>query len=594
VLVSIYAILKAGAAYVPIDPRNPKERIRLILEDAECSFLLTQNDVLDCLPVEQPFRKFETFGKVCIVPATSVAENTNGTSATKVAGTDDAYVIYTSGSTGTPKGVPIRHENAVNTLFAINKHLKISEKDTVFSVSSMAFDMSIPDYFLTLMCGATLILAGEETKKDGFALREALEKHRPTMMQATPTTWKILLLSGWRGDQNLKAVAGGEGFPKELAAKMVDSCKAVWNGYGPTETTIYATYQLVTHEHLATCPGEFAAIGRPIANVETVILDKNGEPVPVGVPGELFIGGKGVAAGYLKRPELTAAQFTPPAPPRGGLTSPSIFMSSIVSNVNSENGVIPPAPPRGGLTSPSIFESSIVSNVDSKNGVHPPGGGAGRVMYRTGDLVRYLPTGEIEFLGRLDNQVKIRGFRVELGEIEETMKQFPGIQQSAVNVFTDPAGSQRLVGYVVENCAPLGDDWQGRLKDFLRSKMPGYMVPTAFVKLHEMPLNTSLKIERKALPKPDLANLGVGKFEAPKTPGEKLLAGIWQDLLGLEQVSIHDDFFELGGHSLAAVSLMARIREVAGKKLPLTSLFQHPTIHKLAAQLNGFNGKHPQ
>ncbi|MCU0348703.1 MAG: amino acid adenylation domain-containing protein, partial [Saprospiraceae bacterium] len=503
-MVSIYAILKAGCAYVPIDPRNPQERIKLMLEDAGCEFVLTQK---------------------------AVAHLLNHTSSLIPHPSKNAYVIYTSGSTGTPKGVVISHANAINTLFAINQQLKMDEKDTVFSVSSMAFDMSIPDYFLTLITGATLVLAGEETKKDGFALREALEAIRPTVMQATPTTWRILLLSGWEGDKQLRAIAGGEGFAKELAAEMMLCCGKVWNGYGPTETTIYATWQLITEEHLAACPGEFAAIGSPIANVELFILDKNGEQVPIGVPGELFIGGNGVATnGYLNRPGLTAERF-----PKSEIRNP---------------------------------QSAI---------------------YKTGDLVRYLPTGEIEFLGRMDDQVKIRGYRVELGEIEETMKQFPGVLNSVVNVINDAIGSQQLVGYVVENGRPLGEDWQEELKVFLRSKMPGYMVPSAFIKMDSFPQNTSLKVDRKALPKPDLSNLANSKYEAPKTPGEKLLVAVWSELLGVEKLGIHDDFFELGGHSLAAVQMMTKVKAATGKKLPLTTLFQHSTVHKLAGQLNGYN-----
>ncbi len=574
-MVSIYAILKAGGAYVPIDPRNPQERIRLTLEDAGCSFVLTQKAVELLLPEfageivvvdagigkpegiskpgdgsEQrsgfpipPYRsgldagieKPEGISKPGISPVT-VVDHRSGfpippyRSGLEIPRLRNAYVIYTSGSTGTPKGVAVSHANAVNTLFAINKQLKMSELDTVFSVSSMAFDMSIPDYFLTLMTGATLILAGEETKKDGFALRESVEKHRPTVMQATPTTWKILLMAGWEGDKNLRAIAGGEGFAKELAADMMHRCAKVWNGYGPTETTIYATWQLITEEHLAACPGEFAAIGSPIANVSLLVLDKNGEQVPIGVPGELFIGGKGVANGYLNRPELTKERF-----PQSAIRNP---------------------------------QSAI---------------------YKTGDLVRFLPNGEIEFLGRMDDQVKIRGYRVELGEIEETMKQFTGVKQSVVNMFSDSSGSQQLVGYVVENGIPLGEGWEGRLKDFLRSKMPGFMVPGVFVKMPELPLNTSLKVDRKALPRPDMSNLGKGKFEPPRTPGEKLLAEVWSELLGVEGVGVHDDFFELGGHSLAAVQMMTKIKAQTGVKLPLTTLFQHSTLGKLAVQLNGFN-----
>jgi thioesterase domain-containing protein/acyl carrier protein len=247
--------------------------------------------------------------------------------------------------------------------------------------------------------------------------------------------------------------------------------------------------------------------------------------VPVGVPGELFIGGNGVASGYLNRAELTAEKF----------------------------------------------ETRC-----------------GRQWYRTGDLVRYLPSGEIEFLGRIDDQVKIRGYRVELGEIEETMRQFPGVKQTVVNIFKDGTGSQQLVGYVVENGIPLQEGWEGRLKDFLRSKIPGFMVPAAYVKMSELPLNTSLKIERKALPKPDLSNQQNNQFEEPKTLGEKILAAVWCELLGVEKVGLHDDFFELGGHSLTAVQLMSKIQVQTGVKLPLTTLLRHSTLGKLAIQLNGF------
>ncbi len=538
-VVSIYAILKAGGAYVPIDPRNPKERIKLILEDAGCGHVLTQKSVENLLP--------DFAGVLVVVDKLNLTNLRPTDPSSLIPHPSNAYVIYTSGSTGTPKGVAISHANAINTLFAINKQLKMNELDVVFSVSSMAFDMSIPDYFLTLMTGATLILAGEETKKDGFALREALEEIRPTVMQATPTTWKILLMAGWAGNKQLRAIAGGEGFAKELAADMLQRCGKVWNGYGPTETTIYATWQLITEAHLAACPGEFAAIGSPIANVDMLILDKNGEQVPLGVPGELFIGGKGVANGYLNRAELTKERFVTQT------TSPCF---------------------------PASQDGSYSENQETRSG---------RPCYRTGDLVRYLPTGEIEFLGRIDNQVKIRGYRVELGEIEETMKQFPGVLNSVVNVLNDAMDSQRLVGYVMENGKPLGDGWEERLKDFLRSKMPGYMVPSVFMKLDAFPQNTSLKVDRKALPKPDLNNMNTSQYETPKTVQEKLLTKIWSESLGVDKIGIHDDFFELGGHSLVAVQMMTRVKEATGIKLPLTALFQNATIHKLAAQLNGFN-----
>ncbi|HHM21057.1 MAG TPA: non-ribosomal peptide synthetase [Bacteroidetes bacterium] len=522
ILIGLYGILKAGAAYVPIDPRNPQERIRFLLNDAGCRVVVTEKALLNQLSFFDGKTLLATAGR-------------NGRPRQLPAGRADrpAYVIYTSGSTGTPKGVVVRHENAVNTLFAINRLLKISGDDKVYSVSSFAFDMSIPDYFLTLITGATLLLADEKTKKDGFALRTSLEHFQPTIMQATPTTWQILLLSGWQGHARLTAIAGGEGFPKELAAQLADRCKKVFNGYGPTETTIYATWQEVTPEHLNRCPGEYVAIGSPIANVQLHILDKNQQPVPIGVPGELYIGGNGLSSGYLNRPDLTAQRFLPKD------------QNSLTPNSN--------------------------------------------LLYRTGDLVRYLPTGEIEFLGRLDDQVKIRGYRIELGEIEAVMNQSPLVEQAVVAVCEDATGSPRLAGYVVWQ---EGADREG-LRAFLKEKLPGYMVPAIYVDMDALPTNTSLKVDRKALPRPDLSQLSTAEKEAPVTKGEKLLTNIWKELLGVEELSVQDDFFELGGHSLAAVQLMARIRESTGIKLPLTTLFQHSTIKKLAGQLNGYNNSQP-
>jgi amino acid adenylation domain-containing protein len=540
-MVCIYAILKAGGAYIPVDPRNPAARIQLMLDDAECAFLFTHSSLADL---------FQNFSGELIFIDTIDFPNISSNPQYPILNFPfpipnsqlPAYVIYTSGSTGTPKGVVIRHENAVNTLFAINRMLKMDETDTVFSVSSMSFDMSIPDYFLTLMTGATLILASEDAKKDGFALLEAMERHRPTVMQATPTTWKILLLAGWEGDRKLRAIAGGESLSKDLAAEFLHRCRQVWNGYGPTETAIYATWQPITADHLAACPGEFAAIGRPIANTEMLILDKNGEPVPIGIPGELYIGGKGLASGYLNRPELTGVLF-------------------VDRTKNSE----------------------VNSEINDQR------------YYRTGDLVRYLPGGEIEFLGRIDNQVKIRGFRVELGEIEEVIKQFPGISNAAVLLFSDNTNSHQLAGYIIRDKRQsekmTGSAVEEQLKSFLRSKLPGYMIPSIFVEMEELPLNTSLKIDRKALPKPDFSTACNGRYETPVTPGEKLLVQIWKEILGLEEVGVQDDFFSLGGHSLAAVQMMTQVKQATGKKLPLTALFQHPTVQKLATQLNGFN--HP-
>ena len=524
-LVVIYGILKAGGVYVPIDPRNPKNRKELILEDANCSFLIRSLGVSDFPNFKKKYFIWEELGE------TLALENRHNLTI-NIPSNTEAYVIYTSGSTGQPKGIAIQHRNAINTLFAINEHLQLTSEEIVYSVSSMSFDMSIPDYFLTFIQGGTLILAEENTKKDGFALIEELERFRPTFMQATPTTWKILLLSGWKGDKQLKIVAGGEGFSKELAAQLLKKAKAVWNGYGPTESTIYATYKEITDSFLERKSyGEFAPIGRPIANVWTIILDEDKQPVPLGVPGELYIGGAGVTAGYLNRPSLTADKYV------------------------------------------RLYEDKAPE--DKTPFTH---------WYKTGDLVRYLPNGDIDFLGRIDTQVKIRGFRIELGEIEELLNQHPNIQQSVVNVVSEEDSERKeLVAYYQSDKADLPE---GNLKSYLRDKLPGYMVPSFYIQMDSFSQNTSLKIDRNALPKPNRTQLAQShKYEAPRTPIEKELTGFWQGLLKVDQISIHDDFFDLGGHSLIAVELLSTIFKASGIKLPITSLFQNATIAKQALLL---------
>ena len=343
-------------------------------------------------------------------------------------------------------------------------------------------------------------------------------------MQATPTTWKILLLAGWKGSEKLTAVAGGEGFPKDLAQVLASKCASVWNGYGPTETTIYATYKRTTPDYLRKLNNSsFAAIGKAIANMELFVLDTNKKLVPMGIPGELYIGGPAVAKGYLNRPELTAKSF-----------------------------------------------------VDTE--------WSNSTLYKTGDLVRMLPNGDIDFLGRVDQQVKIRGFRIELGEIEESIKENESIQQCAVVVVGDGSGRERLVAYVSLNEGANLDENQ--IQTALKDKLPGYMVPKVYVELDTFPMTSSAKIDRKALPNPDFQEVTVKSEDLPKTESEKLVAGIWQGILGLEKISLHADFFELGGHSLAAVELMAKIKQQTGKELPLTILFQNATINKLASLLD--------
>ena len=333
-------------------------------------------------------------------------------------------------------------------------------------------------------------------------------------MQATPATWRGLLAAGWKGTPELKIICGGEAMTRDLAEALLARSSSLWNVYGPTETTIWSTIEKVE-------PGACTiTIGRPIANTRIYILDKNGRPQPVGVPGELCIGGTGVARGYIARAELTAQKFIP-----------------------------------------------------------DPYGKPGDRYYKTGDLSRWRADGTIEFLGRMDHQVKVRGFRIELAEIESALGGHPSVRQCVVVARDDHSGDKRLVAYVARQ----GEGSDSDLRAFLKSKLPDYMVPSAFVFLDTLPLTPNGKIDRKALPAPEQMFSRQRAFAGPSTPLEQKLATIWSRVLGLEKVSVDDDFFELGGHSLMAVSLFTEIERKLGKNLPLATLFQAPTIRQLAA-----------
>ncbi len=525
ILVAIYGVLKAGAAYVPLDPLNPKQRLNSILVDADCQFLITEKHLV---------RKTVDFSGIHIVLEEDekyISKRNTENLNLLLSPLSEAYMIYTSGSTGKPKGVAIQHKSVLNTLHGINCYLKVSVEDIFYSVSSMAFDMSIPDYFLSLANGATLILASSETKKDGFLLKEDLELYRPTMMQATPTTWQMLLLAEWTGHSKLKAVAGGEGFSKELAEKLLEKCFRVWNGYGPTETTIYATFKEVTWSNINGLSNQnFVPIGKPNPNVEILILNDQKDLATIGQPGELYISGPGVARGYLNRPELTAM----------------VFLKGERLNIEAGSDL----------------------------------------WYKTGDLAKWLPNGDIDFIGRIDNQVKIRGFRIELGEIEASIEQFDFVESCAVIVHKAESAKEMLVAYLV--LKPGTDLFEQELKNNLRNIIPGYMIPSIFVKLSQMPLTNSLKIDRNALPIPNLNKLrSETKYSLPKTDTEYRLLEIWKKVLGLRKVSTADDFFDLGGHSLKAVELMSLINKEFGKKLPITTLFQNATIQELSLLFEG-------
>lgn len=524
-VISLLATLKLGAIYIPLDPVNPSDRLQLILEDVDAKYLLTHQRLKNRLP------RFE--GKVICLE--DVQKQINKASAENpgavVDAKDLAYVIYTSGSTGKPKGVAIPHYTVVDHHMAICDKIGVTEEDSIFAVASVAFDPSVQDFFLPLFIGAKTIVAGQDTVVDGFLLKEALDTTQPTLMQATPSTWRMLLLAGWSGNKNLKILSGGEGLTKDLAQELISRSAQLWNIYGPTETTIWSTAKKLEGDRLKTI-GEtsYEPVGSPINNVQVYILDKHMQPVPIGVGGEIYIGGIGVAPnGYYKRPDLTAQTF--------------------IRNPFQENGM------------------------DSK-------------LYRTGDLARYLSNGDIEYLSRGDKQVKIRGFRIELGEIESAIAAYPEVRENILMVREDQPGNKQLVAYII----PKGQkkiDFSS-LKLFLKDKLPEYMVPAAFVQLEAFPMTASMKVNRKKLPAPEFIPASDNReFQAPSTETEQVIAKIWKELLGLDKISVNDNFFELGGHSLIAVNMMAKIDRALSKKLPLATLLENSTIKLLARLLDG-------
>jgi amino acid adenylation domain-containing protein len=511
----LLGILKAGGAYVPLDPAYPQQRLAWMVEDAGVEVLLTQERLLGSLPSLKA-------RVVCLDRDWGeVAGQPHQNPGLRLDPDQLAYVIYTSGSTGIPKGVQITQRALVNILDAASRIVAVTDKDALLAVSTISFDIATLDLLLPLTVGARVIVGSREVAVDGTQLLERLTNSGVTILQATPATWRLLLEADWEGDKDLKVLCGGEALPRDLANQLLVRGEAVWNLYGPTETTIYST------AHRLRGSGEPILIGRPIANTQTYILDSGLQPVPVGVTGELYIGGVGVARGYLNQPELTATNFIP----------------------------------------------------DSFS-LEP-----GARLYRTGDLARYRPKGNMEFLGRRDHQVKVRGFRIELGEIEAVLTSHPDVR-TAVVVAKGEAESRRLLAFVIPQRRP--GPGAIELRQYLRDRLPDYMLPSAFVELETLPLTPSGKVDRRALPEPEAgARLGRRDVTPPRTPVEELVANIWAEVLKRPQVGIEENFFELGGHSLLAMQVMSRIRKAFEVNLPLRLLFESPTVAGLTTALLG-------
>jgi amino acid adenylation domain-containing protein len=565
-LVGLLGIIKAGGAYVPLDPSYPPARLSYMLADAAIEILLTQQELLATLPphsarvvcLNTDWREVDRFSSANLV--------------TKVCADRLAYAIYTSGSTGRPKGVQIDHRSLTNCLSSISKLLKLTHSDTFYAISSISFDMSVLELYLPLTIGAKIVLGSREVTTDPDRLLSELCSAKISVLQATPATWQMLLAAGWSANYPLKVICGGEALSAKLADRILATGSELWNLYGPTEATIWSTaYQVGANKTSARteADGSCEIVGRPIANTQIYILDRHLKPVPIGVTGELYIGGAGIARGYLNRPDLTSEKFIP-------------------------------------------------------NPFSPATSGS---LYKTGDLARYLPTGEIEYIGRIDQQVKIRGFRIELGEIEALLNAHPQIQQSIVIARSKHPNDRVLVAYLtlgttqrdrssseqIELQQPeLTDNLtinltdrhdldsglasatiSNRLRQFLAQKLPRYMIPAEFIILAAFPLTPNGKVDRRLLPEPKWIDKSREKtFTHPRTLTEEMLAQIWAEALGFKfldwgknQLDIYNNFFELGGHSLVAALVISRIRAVFQIEMPLQLFFKFPTIAGLAEQI---------
>jgi amino acid adenylation domain-containing protein/FkbM family methyltransferase len=517
-LVSLLGVLKAGAAYVPLDPTYPRKRLAGIIEDAAVPVLLTQEHLKG---------GFDSRASrlVCVDSMWPEIARFDDTDVKSDGNPDDlAYVIFTSGSTGRPKGVAVSHRALVNLLESMGREPGLEERDVLLSVTTLSFDIAALELYLPLIQGARVALASRDEALDGPLLIELMKSTGATVMQATPATWRLLLESGWEGKAGLKVLCGGEALTRELADALLHRVGEVWNVYGPTETTVWSSAWRVE-------AGEGAiAIGRPIANTQMWVVDRQMQPLPAGVPGELCIGGMGVARGYWKRPELTAERFV----------------------------------------------------------ADPFTGEAGARLYRTGDVARWLPDGRLECLGRLDHQVKVRGYRIELGEIEAGIAQHEAVRGVVVVAREDVPGDKRLVAYVVAPEAPA--DLADQLRGLIRATSPEYMVPSHFVTLDALPLTHNGKIDRKALPAPTAGPARPRSYTAPSTPTERAVAAIWSVVLGIDPIGVEDNFFELGGHSLMATQVVSRVRQALGVELPLRDLFLSPTIARLATRVDELRG----
>ncbi|HET9032644.1 MAG TPA: amino acid adenylation domain-containing protein [Dokdonella sp.] len=518
-IAAILGVLASGAGYVPLDPAFPVERLEFMAADAGLALLLTESKHTGIMQFDA--------ARSLVIDAAGALESASANFVDIKADADTesvAYVIYTSGSTGKPKGVRVPHRSVANFLASMRKQPGLDASDRLLAVTTLSFDIAVLELFLPLTTGATVVLASREENKDGREIAALLDEQQISVMQATPSTWRMLLESGWQRRPGFRALCGGEPLHADLAAELLQNCDALWNLYGPTETTVWSTLARIED------PMQGISIGQPIDNTTVWVLDEHAAACPIGVPGEIAIGGAGVTLGYLERPELTADRF--------------------IADPFSDR--------------------------------------AGALLYRTGDCGRWRNDGSLQHLGRLDHQVKLRGFRIELGEIETNLASHPAIAQVVALVREDRPGDQRLVAYLTVQPGATVEFDDAALRTHLRTTLPDYMVPQYFMRLDSIPLLPNGKINRALLPSP-LATVASasGPDEAPRSDVERRVGKAMEETLALPGIGIHDDFFALGGHSLLAAQLTARLNREFSVALSLRSIFDTPNVAGLAAAVVG-------
>ena len=520
-IIGLIGILKAGGAYVPLDPSYPSDRLAYMVNLSACSVIVTQLALREMLPSRVP--------SVVVVDADAPLDASADAPPQGGSGPDDpAYVIFTSGSTGKPKGVEIRQRSAVNLIRSIAREPGLTDADTICAISTLSFDIALTELVVPLTVGARILLVDRDTVRDGLRLRKLVDTAPLTIMQATPATWRMLLDVGWGGRHDMRIISTGEALPRELADRLMPMARELWNLYGPTETTVYSALCRVQ-------PGEGPIIvGRPVDNTQIHIVDRHMQRLPVGVSGELLIGGDGLAAGYRERPDLTAEKFIP-----------------------------------------DPFSVELDGSFSQSR------------LYRTGDLAFWRTDGTVQVVGRIDHQVKLRGFRIELGEIETVLAQYPGMTQVVVQCREDRPGDQRLVAYFTRDDVAGEDNGStdAELRAHLKLALPDYMVPSAFVGLDRFPLTPNGKVDRRALPAPEAAAGASDDLIAPRTPEEETLAKLWRELLNLPVVDMRANFFDLGGHSVLGTQMLSRIEHEYGVELSLRILFEAPTLEEMAARV---------